>query len=94
MTKKRIPFKMTAPRNSVELHLSDGKVITGPRGMPLSEFLMVLPEYTDPPIMGAIVNNVLRELTFPVEMDARVQLVTMADSDGREFIDVRLRFYW
>ncbi len=82
MTKKRIPFKMTAPRNSVELHLSDGKVITGPRGMPLSEFLMVLPEYTDPPIMGAIVNNVLRELTFPVEMDARVQLVTMADSDG------------
>ena len=66
----------------MELHLSDGKVITGPRGMPLSEFLKVLLEFTDPPIMGAIVNNVLRDLTFPIEMDARVELVTMADSDG------------
>ncbi len=82
MTKKITPFKFTSPRDSVELHLSEGKVIAGPRGMPLSEFLKVLPEFTDPPIMGAIVNYVLRELTFPVEMDARVQLVTMADSDG------------
>jgi uridine kinase len=82
MTKNKTQIKLTTPRDSVELHLADGKVITGPRDVPLSEFLKVLPEFSNPPVMGAIVNNVLRELTFPVDMDARVQLITMMDSDG------------
>jgi uridine kinase len=82
MTKNKTEIKLTTPRDSVELHLADGKVITGPRGVPLSEFLKALPEFSAPPVMGAIVNNVLRELTFPVDMDARVQLITMMDSDG------------
>ncbi len=69
-------------RDSVELVLPDGRVYTGKRGGTLSELLRVLPEWGDPPIMGAVVNGELRELTYPVVMDARIRLVTMGDDDG------------
>jgi uridine kinase len=82
MTKKKNVFNITSPRDSVEIHLLDGRVISGPRGRAVSDFLKVLPEFNAPPVMGAIVNDILRELTFSVEIDARVQLVTMADADG------------
>ena len=42
----------------------------------------MLPEWDNPPIMGAIVNGELRELTYPIEIDSRIRLVTMADDDG------------
>jgi uridine kinase len=32
--------------------------------------------------MGAVVNGELRELTYTIEMDAQIRLVTMADDDG------------
>ncbi len=32
--------------------------------------------------MGAIVNNELRELTYPIDMDSNVRPVTMSDEDG------------
>jgi uridine kinase len=50
--------------------------------MPVGQFLKVLPEWNDPPIMGAIVNHELRELTYPIEMDAKVKPITMSDGDG------------
>jgi uridine kinase len=44
--------------------------------------LKILPEWDNPPVMGAVVNGELRELTYTVEMDARIRLVTMEDDDG------------
>lgn len=73
---------LTDPRESVEIHLPDGRVFSGPRGTPISRFLRKLPEWNDPPIMGAIVNRELRELTYPIDMDATVKPVTMSDGDG------------
>lgn len=32
--------------------------------------------------MGAVVNGELRELTYPIDMDARVRVITMEDVDG------------
>ena len=48
----------------------------------LGKLLRALPEWDNPPIMGAIVNGELRELTYPIEIDSRIRLVTMADDDG------------
>lgn len=73
---------LTDPRESVEIHLPDGRVFSGPRGTPIGRFLEELPEWSDPPIMGAIVNRELRELTYPIDMDATVKPVTMSDGDG------------
>lgn len=70
------------PRAQVEIHLPDKRVLSGRRGLPVEAFLRALPEWQDPPVVGAIVNGELRELTYPIVMDARVEPVTMADADG------------
>ena len=74
--------KINSTRNTIEYILPDGRVITGARGASLSDLLKVLPEWENPPIMGAIVNGELKELTYAIDMDARVRPVTMADDDG------------
>ena len=74
--------KINSPRNTVEYILPDGRVITATRGACLLDTLKELPEWENPPIMGAIVNGELKELTYAIDMDARVRPVTMADDDG------------
>ena len=69
-------------RTTVEIHLPDGRVYSGPRGKAVGQFLRALPEWHHPQIVGAVVNDELRELTYPIEMDARVCPVTMEDADG------------
>jgi uridine kinase len=73
---------LVSPRLTVEIHLPDGRVFSGPRNTPVGEFLRTLPEWENPPIVGAIVNGELRELSYPIEVDARVRPVTMSDADG------------
>ncbi len=74
--------KVKSNRPTIEIVLPDGRVYTGKRGSTLAELLKMLPEWDNPPVMGAVVNGELRELTYAVEMDARVRLVTMEDDDG------------
>lgn len=82
MTKPLHISQVAQPRETVEIYLPDGRVFSGPRHTPVGEFLKALPEWDNPPIMGAVVNGELRELTYPISMDARVRPVTMADADG------------
>src|SRR5512133_4188549 len=70
------------PRPTVEIQLPDGRVYSGPRGVAVEKFLQALPEWLNPPIVGAIINGELRELTYPITIEARVEPVTMADADG------------
>lgn len=75
-------IELVQPRPTVEVHLPDGRVLRGPRNAPVGRFLRVLPEADDPPIVGAVINGELRELTYPIKMDAVVRPVTMGDPDG------------
>lgn len=75
-------FQLVDPRATVEVNLADGRVISGPRGSAVYDFLKEAVNQGDPPIVGAVVNGELRELTLPILMDARVRPVTMADPDG------------
>jgi uridine kinase len=75
-------YKVNSTRPTIELILPDGRVSTGVRGASLETLLQALPEWDNPPIMGAVVNGELRELTYPIEIDSRIRLVTMADDDG------------
>src|ERR1017187_5120210 len=76
-------YQTTVPRTTVEVLLPDGRIICGPRNRPIAAFLKGLPEWNQrDPIMGAVVNGELRELTHPVELDSRVRLVKMSDPDG------------
>lgn len=75
-------FRLVSPRSDVEIHLPDGRVISGPRGSRVGDFLQVIAADLPAPAVAAIVNGDLHELTFPIVMDARVQPVLMSDSDG------------
>lgn len=80
------------PRDTVEIHLPDGRVLQGPRNLPVAEFLKALPEWENPLIVGAIVNYELRELTYPIQMDSKVTPLTMASSDGARIYRRSLTF--
>ena len=84
VTKKYDPgsFTFVEPRSTVEAHLADGRVISGPRGASAGDFLRLLKDENPAPIVGALVNGELRELTYPILSDASIGPVTMAQADG------------
>lgn len=75
-------FQLVAPRSTVEILLPDRRVVAGPRGASVGEFLEVINTPESSPIVGAIVNGELRELTIPITMESRVRPITMDDADG------------
>jgi uridine kinase len=75
-------FQLVTPRPTVEIHLMDGRVVCGPRGAKVGDFLQAQKDAKDAPIVGAVVNGELRELNYAVQMDAWVRPVTMGEADG------------
>lgn len=80
------------PRDTVEILLPDGRVLQGPRNLPVSEFLKVLPEWSHPQIVGAIINHDLRELPYQITMDSKVRPLTMSSADGARIYRRSLTF--
>jgi uridine kinase len=78
------------PRSSVEVHLPDGRVLSGPRGARVEKFLESL-EY-DSQLIAAVINGDLRELTYPINIESRVIPVTMSDPDGARIYRRSLTF--
>ncbi len=80
---KKENFQFEEIRETVQIFLPDGRAITGPRNSRIGDFLADLNEENkDAPIVGAIINNELRELTYPVPIDSNIELVTMNMADG------------
>ena len=82
MAMSSVPIKFVNQSPTVEVHLPDGRVLSGPRGAPVMVFIQALPECQDPPTVGAVINGELRELTCPVVMEATVRPVNMGEADG------------
>lgn len=89
-TANKIHF--TEPRDTIEMHLPDGRVLTGPRNTTAKDFLQPLQEEYDVPIVGAIVNGALRELSLPLIYDGQVRPITLRDADGMRFYRRSLTF--
>lgn len=85
-------INLVQPSLLVEITLSDGRVLSGPRGTTIGDFLSVLPDWEEQPLMGAVVNGSLRELTFAIDIESRVQPVTMSDNDGARIYRRSLTF--
>jgi uridine kinase len=97
-------FKQVKPLSTVEIHLPDGDVLRGPRGAKVGEFLEALnggppsaivhPNGSpiSSPIVGAVVNGQLRELTYPIEIESKVKPVTMSEPDGMRIYRRSLTF--
>jgi hypothetical protein len=75
-------------REEVEILLPDGKVLRGPRNIAVEAFMKVYQDPKKPSIVGVIVNNDLRELTYPIKIDSVVKPVNMSDQDLPAFADI------
>jgi len=82
MNNKYSKIKIDDPCEDIQVHLPDGRVITGPRGTPIEEFIKPIIDEQPVPIVGAVVNGSLRELTYPIEIESRISPVTMGTADG------------
>ncbi|MBW6473378.1 MAG: nucleoside kinase [Anaerolineaceae bacterium] len=80
------------PRDTIEIYLTDNRVLQAKRNTTLEEIFQILPEWKNPPIVGAIVNGNLRELTYSVKMDANVKTLNMSDVDGARIYRRSLTF--
>ncbi|NJC95968.1 MAG: nucleoside kinase [Anaerolineae bacterium] len=83
-------INVVSPRTEVEIFLPEGRVLPGPRGAMVGEFLAELEH--DSPFVGAIVNGDLRELTYPIQIESQVQPVTISDPDGARIYRRSLTF--
>jgi uridine kinase len=75
-------IKFTEPNKDIELHLPDGRVLSAPRGTPVGDFLRLVSDDFGAPIVAAIINNEIHELTYPIESEAHCIPVTMDRADG------------
>ena len=91
MKNKPALVRQVPPRSTVEIHLPDGRVLEGPRGAPLAEFLAI-EDTPRAPIVGGIVNGELRELTYPIDLVARVRPVSVGEADGMRIYRRSLTF--
>jgi uridine kinase len=83
----------------VEVHLPDGRALSGPRGASAGEFLQAglgsgaaATTEGSAPVVAAVVNDELRELTYPIQMEAKLAPITMADADGARIYRRSLTF--
>jgi len=87
-----VEIKISQTRPQVEIHLPDGRVLSGPRGARVDDFLKIISGELKAPLIAAVVNGNLKELTYPVNMEATVRPVTLAEPDGARIYRRSLTF--
>jgi uridine kinase len=82
----------TTPSPTIQIHLADGRTLEGSRGASAESFLQVVSDDYAAPIVGAVINGDLHELTYAITMESRLEPVTMADADGARIYRRSLTF--
>ena len=82
MTSKSLVVPAT-PRQSVQVRFSDGQVFEAPLGTRLEAFIEAGSLDSPSPVVAALVNGHLRELTYEMTSDAVVSPITIATGDGK-----------
>ena len=89
---KEQKFHLSEPRPEVEVHLPDGRILSGPRGAKVGDFIKAVSDSFDAPAVAAVVNGNLRELIYPIKIESLVQPVTTAEPDGARIYRRSLTF--
>lgn len=83
-------IQVSQPSNTVQIHLPSGQTLEGPRGAKVGDFLSAVEHRSL--LVGAVVNGELRELTYPINMEAKVEPVLMDSADGARIYRRSLTF--
>jgi uridine kinase len=81
------PITRSEPRTTARVTFPDGTVLEGALGSSIEAYLHAYDEQSDraaiSPVMAAICNGKLRELSYPISHDSALTPVRFGDSDGR-----------
>ncbi|MCC7119273.1 MAG: nucleoside kinase [Anaerolineales bacterium] len=80
------------PTKDVEIYLPTGQILSAPRGTRIEDFLKPVQKDFPDPIVAAIINNEIHELTYPITMEAQCEPVTMRSADGARIYRRSLAF--
>ncbi len=81
-----------SPRQSVQVRLPNGQVLEAPKGTRLEAFIQASSLDRSWPILAALVNGKLSELSAELRADAEVTPITIANSDGKRIYQRSLSF--
>ncbi len=73
---------ISRPNPDVQIHLPNGKSLTGPRGTNVGDFLAKVKDDFSAPIVAAIINDEIHELTYPITIESNCHPITMDTADG------------
>ncbi len=76
------PVRRARPRETAQVRFPDGQTLEATVETPLEQYVKVALGHSPVPFIAALVNGHLRELTYPMRSDARVDPVFLSDSDG------------
>ncbi|MGQ9502845.1 MAG: nucleoside kinase [Anaerolineae bacterium] len=90
----RLRVRRARPRTTAQIRLPDGRLYEAPIGTPLETYFKAIDHTAKDtlPVVAALVNGELRELTYPIDRDADVAPITLADSDGQRIYVRSLTF--
>ncbi len=80
------------PRATVQARFTDGRIFEGPVGVPLAAFIKAAFPDQSVPIVAALVDGKLRELSCATERDCTVEPLTITSSDGLRIYQRALSF--
>jgi uridine kinase len=76
----------------VQVHFADGRTFEGPLGTPLAKFVQSAYPNATYPIVAALVNDELEELSYQVTKDADVRPIDTSTNDGMRIYQRSLSF--
>jgi uridine kinase len=81
-SKRALTVQSAKPRKTAQVRFPDGQTFEAPVGTPVEQYIRAAMGESPVPVIAALVNGELRELTHPMHSDARVDPIFLADSDG------------
>ena len=81
-SERTLPVRSSKPRETAQVRLPDGRTFEASVGTPVEQYIRAALNDSPAPVIAALVNGELRELTYPVRSDARVDPVFLSNSDG------------
>ena len=70
------------PRETAQVRFPDGRTFEAPKGTPAEQYVQAAMADSSVPVIAALVNGELRELTYPIQFDVRMDPVFLSHSDG------------